>query len=228
MRQLPLGVRIPDRAVFDNFLAGKNQEAVDHLRRLAQGESAGIVWVCGPAGSGKTHLLQATCVAANASMNAAYFPFAELENLGVEALDGLASLGCVCIDDVERAARQPEWERALFGLYREVDERCGRLVVSAQVPPTLIEWGLQDLASRFAAASIYQLRALDESEQQQALQHRARIRGFELPDETARWLQRRFPRDMHTLYNLLDTLDEAALVAQRRLTIPFIRSVLRE
>jgi hypothetical protein len=28
------------------------------------------------------------------------------------------------------------------------------------------------------------------------------------------------------LYELLDTLDEAALAAQRRLTIPFIREVL--
>jgi DnaA family protein len=39
---------------------------------------------------------------------------------------------------------------------------------------------------------------------------------------------RRFPRDMHTLYELLDTLDEAALIAQRKLTVPFIRSVLKE
>ena len=50
--------------------------------------------------------------------------------------------------------------------------------------------------------------------------------GFELPDDTLQWLLRRFPRDMATLYELLDTLDEAALVAQRRLTIPFIREVL--
>ncbi|MGH8240903.1 MAG: HdaA/DnaA family protein [Steroidobacteraceae bacterium] len=75
---------------------------------------------------------------------------------------------------------------------------------------------------------MFQLRALDETEQQEALQLRAHTRGFELPDETARWLQRRFPRDMSTLYHLLDTLDEAALIAQRRLTVPFIRSVLRE
>jgi DnaA family protein len=54
------------------------------------------------------------------------------------------------------------------------------------------------------------------------------LRGFELPEETARYMQRRFPRDMRTLYNLLDTLDTAALVAQRRLTVPFIRSVLQE
>jgi hypothetical protein len=31
---------------------------------------------------------------------------------------------------------------------------------------------------------------------------------------------------MTTLYDLLDALDEEALVAQRRLTVPFIRSVL--
>jgi chromosomal replication initiation ATPase DnaA len=32
---------------------------------------------------------------------------------------------------------------------------------------------------------------------------------------------------MRTLYELLDTLDEAALAAQRRLTVPFIREVLQ-
>jgi DnaA family protein len=75
---------------------------------------------------------------------------------------------------------------------------------------------------------VFQLRLLDEDEQQEALKLHARIRGVELPDETARWLLRRFPRDMRTLYELLDTLDEASLVAQRRLTVPFIRSVLKE
>jgi chromosomal replication initiation ATPase DnaA len=32
---------------------------------------------------------------------------------------------------------------------------------------------------------------------------------------------------MGTLYELLDTLDEAALTEKRRLTVPFIREVLR-
>jgi DnaA family protein len=120
------------------------------------------------------------------------------------------------------------WERALFGLLREVLEKGGRMVVAANAPPALLQWKLKDLGSRFTAAAIYQLRVLDEEEQRTALQLRARLRGFELPDDTSRWLQRRFPRDMRTLYELLDTLDEAALVAQRRLTVPFIRSVLKE
>jgi hypothetical protein len=33
---------------------------------------------------------------------------------------------------------------------------------------------------------------------------------------------------MRTLYDLLDTLDEASLVAQRRLKVPVIRTVLKD
>jgi DnaA family protein len=34
-------------------------------------------------------------------------------------------------------------------------------------------------------------------------------------------------RDMASLYRLLDRLDAAALQAKRRLTVPFVRGVLR-
>jgi DnaA family protein len=37
---------------------------------------------------------------------------------------------------------------------------------------------------------------------------------------------RRFPRDLPTLFALFDTLDTASLIEQRRLTIPFVKSVL--
>jgi DnaA family protein len=39
---------------------------------------------------------------------------------------------------------------------------------------------------------------------------------------------RRFPRDMSTLGRLLDEIDLASLSAQRRLTIPFVKSILGE
>ena len=45
-------------------------------------------------------------------------------------------------------------------------------------------------------------------------------------EETAQFMLRRFPRDLPTLFALLDTLDTASLIEQRRLTIPFVKSVL--
>jgi len=227
MKQIPLGVRIPDRAVFESFFPGRNVQAVEYAMEIAA-DSRSVTWLCGPTSVGKTHLLQAIVARASQRGRAGYFPLVELAPLGVGVLEGLTSLDCLCLDDLDQVVGQLDWEQTLFGLLREIQERDGNLVVAAKAPPALLPWSLRDLGSRFAAAAIFQLHELDEDEQQKALQLHAHVRGFELPDDTARWLQRRFPRDMRTLYDLLDTLDEAALVAQRRLTVPFIRSVLKE
>ena len=66
----------------------------------------------------------------------------------------------------------------------------------------------------------------DEADRAAALQLRAGHRGLDLPDETALYLLRRMPRDMASLYALLDRLDLEALRAKRRLTVPFVRDVL--
>jgi DnaA family protein len=226
MRQIPLGLRLPDRAVFASFLPGPNSEALAHARRVATGEIGGLTWLCGPPGTGKTHLLQAICAAASERVRAGYVPLAKVARLGVGVLEGLPQLDCLCMDDIDSILGQGDWERGIFALLRELEDSAGRLVIAAAAPPALLTWALPDLASRCAAGAVLQLRLLDEGEQQAALKLRARVRGFELPEETLQWLQRRFPRDMGSLYELLDTLDEAALVAQRRLTIPFIREVL--
>lgn len=227
MQQLPLGVRLPDRAVFESFLPGRNAEALTHARALAHGEARGPTWLSGPGGAGKTHLLQAICAASGERERAGYVPLAQVAHLGVGVLDGLAQLQCLCLDDLERVVGELAWERGLFGLLRETEDAGGALVVAARSPPALLPWALPDLGSRFTAGAVFALRALDEAEQHSALQLRARLRGLELPDETWQWLRRRYPRDMRRLYELLDTLDEAALAAQRRLTVPFIRDVLR-
>jgi len=226
VRQIPLGLKLPDRAVFGTYLRARNTEAVAHLQAVARGAIRALTWISGPSGSGKTHLLQATCAAASAPAQAGYLPLAELLALGPEVLEGVAGLELLCIDDVDRIAGKPDWERALFGVVREMGDAGGALVMAARSPPLLLQWVLPDLSSRCAAGHVLALRALDEAEQRQALMLRARVRGFELPEETLQWLLRRFPRDMGSLYGLLDTLDEAALAAQRRLTIPFIREVL--
>jgi len=226
VQQLPLGVRLPDRAIFASFLPGHNVQAVEHLRRLADPGLTGMVWLCGPRGAGKTHLLQAVAAQASAQMRTAYMPLRDLARLGVGVLEGLRQLECLCLDDLDEVVGQLEWERALFGLVQAVEEGGRRLVAAAEAPPALLKWALPDLGSRFAASAVFQLRVLDEDEQHSALQLRAKLRGVDLPEETWRWLQRRYPRDMAKLYELLDTLDEAALVAQRRLTVPFIREVL--
>ena len=227
MRQIPLGLRLPDRALFASYLPARNAQAIEHLKQVALGMGSGLTWLCGPSGCGKTHLLQAVCAASAARVRAGYVPLGAVAPLGLGVLDGLPQLECLCLDEVDRIVGQVEWERAIFALLRELEDAGGRLVLAARSPPALLEWALPDLGSRCAGGAVFQLRPLDEGEQYAALELRARLRGLELPQETWEWLRRRFPRDLRTLFETLDTLDEAALAAQRRLTVPFIREVLR-
>ncbi|HMD59497.1 MAG TPA: DnaA regulatory inactivator Hda, partial [Steroidobacteraceae bacterium] len=169
MRQIPLSVRLPDRAVFESFLAARNAQALEHLQRLAAGAAGAPSWLCGPPGSGKTHLLQATCAAAAGLMRAGYVPLAEVAHLGVGVLEGLPQLECLCLDDIDRVAGQADWERGIFALLCELEDAGGRLVFAARSPPALVGWVLADLGSRCAASAVFQLRPLEEEEQHAAL-----------------------------------------------------------
>ena len=227
MQQLPLAMRLRERAVFESFVPGPNLAAVESLRSIAQGAGAEAVWLCGPAGVGKSHLLQAACALAQRSGGvAAYLPLGQLHSIGPGTLEGWQHARLLALDDLAAVAGERAWEQRLFGLYREAQERGAALIAAALEPPLMLRFALPDLASRFAAATLLPLRPLAEAQQREALRLRARARGLDLPEETALYLQRRFRRDLATLYQLLDTLDEAALQAQRRVTVPFIRSVL--
>ena len=147
-------------------------------------------------------------------------------SFGPAVLEGIEALCCVCLDDVQVLAGQPDWEAALFRLYVEIEARQGRLLLAADQPAVALPWALADLRSRCMALPHWGLQLLDEAQQRVALQTRARLRGLDLPDETAVYLQRHYPRDMNSLMSLLDTLDLASLAEQRRLTVPFIRAVL--
>ena len=224
MRQLPLRVRLHDPALFSSFLPGPNAQVDGQLAELASRQRAGFWWLCGPAGSGKTHLLQALCAAAG--VGAQFVPLSELAAYGPAALAEWHGARWLCLDEAASVIGKVEWERALFAAYRDCEERGASLLIAAREAPPQLAFALPDLASRCAAGFRLTLRALDEDDQLAALRLRAQQRGFDLPDETARYLQRRLPRDMRSLFAVLDELDAAALAAQRRLTVPFIKDVL--
>jgi len=226
MRQLTLGVQLKERATFASFLTARNVELVAHLRHLAEHTPPGATWIAGPHTAGKSHLLQAVCAATAAGKRAAYLPLETLLPFGPAALEGTQQLDVACYDDVQVIAGLDDWERCLFSHWQHALERNATLLFAARENPVHVAFGLADLKSRLASSAVFAVRELNDEEQVEALNLRAHLRGFELPTETARYLQRRFPRDMRTLCEILDTLDDASFAAQRRITVPFIRDVI--
>jgi len=221
--QLPLGIGLKDAATFDNFYTAGNELVIEALQ---QGTDR-MLYLWGPPGCGKSHLLQALCHATAANgQSRVYLPLQELMALAPELLEGLERQVLIAIDDIQVIAGMPQWEEALFHLYNRVRDHGHRLVVSATVAPAGLALTLPDLASRLGWGPVFQLAFLTDTDKQAALQMRARRRGLEMGDEVAEYLLRRCPRDMDSLFSLLNQLDRASLAAQRRLTIPFVREVL--
>lgn len=226
MEQLPLGVRLRPGSTMAGFEMGRNGALVAALEARAATAALPPLLLWATPGLGRSHLLQATCArAAQHGRRAGYLPLAEPWPEPA-MIAGLEQLEVLCLDDLERVIGRPDWEQALFRLYNDIAEHGGNLIVSSACAPAGLGVQLADLASRLAACVVFQLRALDDAEQGSALKARARGLGFALPDETLQYLQRRLPRDMAVLCDALDQLDAASLSHQRRLTVPFVRSVL--
>jgi len=197
------------------------------LQRTANGSGEPFFLLWGAAGSGKSHLLQACChLAADQGRAVAYFSLKNISSLAPEMLEGWENYPLVCVDDVHLVAGIARWEEALFNLYNRIRECRGSLIVSSISLPAGHAFSLPDLVSRLGWGLVYHLYPLDDDQRLAVLQQRARQRGCEMPDETGRYLLRRLPRDMPALIELLDKLDKASLAAQRKLTVPFVKSVL--
>ena len=224
--QLPLKVNLRDDATLDNFLALPRVEPLVnalHAQLLPDGEA--IIYLYGPAGSGKTHLLQASCHQSDAGT--LYLPLKELGQYpATEVLQGVEQMDRVCIDDLHTVLGDAEWERALFNLYNGAREQGCRLVVAGDAAPRVLAVGLDDLRSRLSWGIVYQLAQGDDSEKASILQFRAARRGLSLSTEVASYIVSRAPRAMEQLLDVLDVLDSASLSEQRALSIPFVKQTL--
>lgn len=221
--QLPLPVALADGARFENFFSTVNTEAHAAVRAL----TGGVLFLCGETGAGKTHLLLSAFRSASEQQRHAWYLSLTEPGNGAEPLAQIDGEGLCCIDDVHGAARDAEAERALLSLYERCRERGGALLASAPSAPMTVGFALRDLATRLASGTVYRLRPLDEPGKAAALRLRARRRGFELSDDVIRYVLTRYARDTKSLFALLDRLDDASLIAQRRITIPFLQQLER-
>jgi DnaA regulatory inactivator Hda len=223
LAQLPLALTLADHASFATFVAGSNATALEHVRSLAHGR-ADSVWLWGADGSGKTHLLQATCREATAAGRRAMYVALPADS--PEILSDLERVDVLAVDDVHAVAGDLAWERALFVILNAFLSRSGALLLAATAPASQCGFRLADLTSRGAGAVTYRLAQLDDAERAMALRIHAAARGLTLDAAAADFLLTRVARDMTALTSWLARLDRASLSAQRKLTIPFIRELM--
>lgn len=228
--QLVLGVKPFDDTSFDTYVDPTEGKLLYYLRELLQPECLErFIYIWGETGLGKTHLLNAvTNQAVDKNIVVSYFDCAELVEYPTELIDGLAEQDLVVLDNVHQVSGYLQWQKAMFNLYNQIrDNGRTRLLVASNVSPAQLQLELADLKSRLAWGVSFRLLSLNEQMKKEFLQRRAAMRGFELSSQMIDYILTHHGRDQHSLMTLLNKLDIASLQAQRKITIPFIREILR-
>ncbi|PKY11146.1 DnaA regulatory inactivator Hda [Acidithiobacillus marinus] len=225
---LPLGLKAA--ASLETFYRAANGAALDAVRSLLQQPSPVFgLYLHGPAGVGKSHLLQGA-----AQFGPSWVPYLDCAVMGEEVgafllPDAFASLidaPLVCLDNVDVWVGGHDREMFLYGLYNERFQRGRPLLLAGRESPRQLPWILPDWASRVTACLQIALQLPDDAERLQILQAMALRRGLRMDEEVARYMLRHQTRDMGALELLLEKLDAHSWAQQRQLTIPFVRHCL--
>ena len=215
MKQLALDVRLDATPRFDNFFTGDNAALLAALQVAARGESMSHVYLWGAPGSGRTHLLRATCAAAP---TARYLAAADIP----AAPCGTAAL--VAFDDVHRL--DDTASIAVFNAFNHARDARQTLVLAGDAPPGALTLR-EDLRSRIAQCLAFEIHPLTDIARSAILSTLAAQRGLRLDGDVVSYLMRYGRRDMPSLLRTLDALDRASLEHQRAITLPLLRELMR-
>jgi DnaA family protein len=210
-RQLVLELLAPAAPTLENFVIGRNAEAVEALGRLAAGAAGErIVYLWGEPGCGRSHLLQALAAVPGAR------PW--------RADEAPDAGGLTLVDDVEQLdeAAQISLFNRLNAVRARADAAC---VAAGSLPPARLPLR-EDLRTRLAWGLVYRLQPLADAEKAEALRKHAAARGLAIGGDVIGCLLTHLPRDMRTLTAALDALDGFALAHKRALTVALARQWL--
>jgi DnaA family protein len=219
MQQIPLAIGPEPLPTFDSFLPGPNAAAHEHLKSLVL--PAAPVYLWGPAGSGKTHLLRA--LAHQLQLQGQRVGWFDADTPVPWPL--AADWSLVVIDRCESLDEAAQ--HAAFTLFVEATVQGVQIAAAGRLPP--VDLGLRDdLRTRLGWGHVFALQPLSEAETRAALRRESDRRGIFLSDDVMDHLLTRFERDMSSLMKLLDRLDQFSLARSRAITVPLLKTMLAE
>jgi DnaA family protein len=214
---------------FDNFVSARAELIVASLESLVSGEGEIQLGLWGAAGSGKTHLLNASAeFARRKGVVLQIYDAVQLLDCEASGFEGYGDCDVLAIDNLDAVAGNSAWEAFFYDAINRCRDGDYRLVFSLGKKPDALALGLEDLRSRLQWGLMLQLPEHGDEEIREILRRRAALLGFELGRDVISYLMTRYPRDLSAQMEILRHLDGASLSAQRRITIPLVRQALGE
>ena len=209
MQQLILDIRPQEAPTVATYVPGPNGEVLAQLRHWIGQPDRPPLYLWGPAGCGKTHLIKALATELGLAYACGAIPR--------QAGNGIA------LDDVTRLDEQAQVEA--FDAFNRCREKRLSWVASGDDAPAALALRA-DLQSRLAWGLVLRLWALSDTDKRAALFARTASLGFRLDAVVADYLLAHHSRDLGRLLALIDALDRLSLELKRPVTVPLLKTLL--
>ncbi len=216
MQQLLLDVFTPPHPNLNNFLIGANAQIMHLLNEFKMANSnCRHLYLWGPTGCGKTHLLRSTADQLHVPVNngQSRFVFKPSHNH-------------LIIDNIPALTQFSQIQ--LFNAFNSsIDGHMPHFILLAgEKHPSELSLR-QDLRTRIEGGLCLRISPLTDEEKTQALQHIAQARGLELSTDLTEFALQNFRRDMGSLTALIDGLDRFSLEQKKPVNLNLLRHWMR-
>jgi len=237
-QQYTLDILVSPKPTLDNFVLSKKDRGngIDILTVLKSlvhywenssntNPEHEIIYIWGPLGSGKTHLLKAlanialeneisSCFLESGSSLWSYLDYGNMLVHKVYFVDNVDSL-----TDNE--------QKAFFRLLIEAKEDENILIIVTG-SDSISGLSLRaDISSRLSSGINFELHTLLDQEKIIALEEFAKAKSLNFSLEILNWLLEHFHRDMPSLINIVEALDLYSLQTKRAITLPLVKDLLK-
>jgi chromosomal replication initiator protein len=206
---------------FDSFVPCEGNAAALRfaLRIVDQSDPEKLLYLHGPAGSGKTHLLKA--IASDT------IPYLSLRGLSdpeqlLTAFNGTAGL---VVDDLHDMADVPGLKGALWQLFNDF-HTSGRIIAMAGLyPPRDLTAMDEHLTSRLLWGLMARIDTSDDSSRCMIIKKVAEDRQIRVPDDVIDYILTTTSREVGDLIASFNHLYRFSMTEKRRITLPLAREV---
>jgi chromosomal replication initiator protein len=226
---------------FDQFVVGTSNRLAHAACRAVcthPGSVYNPLFIHGPSGLGKTHLLQATSaelLACHPTMRVAYISCELFINDFVRAIESgqlpefrerARQADALIIDDIQFLANRESSQEELFHTFNTLHQAGRQIILSADSAPAKIPTLEDRLVTRFNWGLVTEIGPPNREMRQAILHKKARLRGYELPDEILDFIAAHIESNVRTLEGALTRLISETQIAGRPLNLDTTRAVL--
>jgi len=238
-----IGASLDQRLTFDNFVVGKpNQFAHAACRRVAEASEVAFnpLFLYGPVGMGKTHLMHAIAWhirQRDPSRRVLYISAETFMYQFIRAVrfrdtvafkEQLRSVDVLMVDDVQFICGRESTQEEFFHTFNALVDQNRQIVISADKSPSDLEGLEERLRSRLGWGLVADLHPTDYELRLSILEAKADQMGFAIPKTVMEFLAHRISSSVRELEGALNRLVAHAELVGRELTVEATQDLLRD